>query len=98
MSGVATIHHSLRQVKTGAREISPFVYIDHAANRPAVDSHPKLQARMFLKRAADLHRTLRGCLRTRVKNQRHPIAGRDFKQTVRGLGPLKLFGRANNPV
>ena len=40
--GVAAIHHSLRHVKASAREIGSFVYIDHSANWPAVDSHPKL--------------------------------------------------------
>jgi hypothetical protein len=40
--GVAAIHHSLRNVEPSAREIGPFVYIDHPANWPAVDSHPKL--------------------------------------------------------
>src|SRR5205814_4484913 len=60
VAGVAAIHHSLRHVDPSAREIGPFIYIDHATNRPAVNSHPKLQAGMFLERTADLHRTLRG--------------------------------------
>ena len=83
-------------IDSSAREIGPFGYIDHAANWPAVDSHPKVQARMFLERAADLHRALRGCFRIGVKDQRHPVAGRDFKQTACGFGSLKLLGRANN--
>ena len=98
MPGVAAIHHSLRHVDASAREIGPFVYIDHPANWPAVDSHPKLQTRMFLERAADLHRALRRRFRTRVKDQRHPVAGWDLNQTARGFGSLKLFGGANNPV
>ena len=53
---------------------------------------------MFLERAADLHRALRRRFRTGVKYQRHPVAGRDFNQTARGFGSLKLLGRANNPV
>ena len=40
--GVTAIHHSVSHVKASAREIGPFVYIDHTANWPAVDSHPKL--------------------------------------------------------
>ena len=98
VSGVAAIHHPLRHVDSGAGEIGPFIYIDHAANRPAVDSHPKLQARMFLERAADLHRALHRRFRTGVKDQRHPVAGWDSNQTVRGFGSLKLLGGANNLV
>src|SRR6266481_4863061 len=80
VAGVATIHHPLRHVDPSAGEIASFVYIDNPANWPAVNSHPKLQAGMFLERAADLHRALRRRFWTGVKNQRHPIAGRDFKQ------------------
>ena len=98
MPGVATIHYPLRHVDSSAREIGPFVYIDHPANWPAVDSHPKLQAGMFLERAADLHRALHRRFRTGVKDQRHPVAGRDLKQTARGFGLLKLLGSANNLV
>ena len=98
VSGVAAIHHPLRDVDSSAREIGPFGYIDHAANWSAMDSHPNLQARMFLQRAADLHRALRRRFRTRVKHQRHPVAGWDFNQAARGFGSLKLLGRANNLV
>ena len=53
---------------------------------------------MFLESAADLHRALRRRFWTRVKCQRHPVAGWDPGQTARGFGSLKLLGRANNPV
>ena len=49
------------------------------AHRTAVNAHPNLQTGMFLERPADLHRALRRRLRTGVKDQRHPVAGRDFK-------------------
>ena len=98
VAGVAAIHYPLRDVEASARKIGPFVYIRNGADWPAVDSHPKLQARMLLERAADLHGALRGCFRTRVKYQHHPVASRDFKQTPRGFGSLKLLGRANNLV
>ena len=39
---VPTIHHPFCHVDSSTREIGPFIYIDHAANWPAVDSHPKL--------------------------------------------------------
>jgi hypothetical protein len=96
--GVATIHHPFGQVDSSAREIRPFVYIDHAANGSAVDSHPELEARVFPERAADLHRALRRRFRIGVKDQHHSVASWDPNQTVRGFGSLKLFGGANNPV
>jgi len=51
-----------------------------------------------VKRAADLHRALHRRFRGRVKYQRHPVACRDFKQTTRRVGALKLLGPANDPV
>src|SRR6266568_7732790 len=72
--GVAAIHHSLSNVKTGAGEIGPFVYIHHPANGTAVDSHPKLWTRMFLERAAELNRALRRRFRTGVEDQRYAVA------------------------
>ena len=95
---VAAIHHPFGHVDSSAREIGPFIYIHNPPNWPTVDSRPKLQARMFLERAADLHRALRGRFWTRVKDQHHPVASWDPNQTVRGFGSLKLFGGANNPV
>src|SRR6266480_3059550 len=86
VAGIAAIHHPLRHVDPGTGEIGPFVYINKTADWPAVNSHPKLQARMFLERMADLNRALRRRFRARVKDQRHPVAGRDFKQTARGFG------------
>ncbi|HWY51827.1 MAG TPA: hypothetical protein VNW72_10125 [Chthoniobacterales bacterium] len=42
MSSVAAVHHPLRHIKTGTGKIGLTVYIDHAADRAAVHSHPKL--------------------------------------------------------
>jgi hypothetical protein len=53
---------------------------------------------MFLEHAADLHRALRRRFWADVKHQRHAVARRDFKQTARSFGSLKLFGGANDPV
>src|SRR5262249_47739582 len=79
VAGIATIHDTLREIQASAGEIRSFVYIDNAANWPAVNPHPKLQARMFLERAADLDRALHGRFRTSVKHQRHAITRRDLK-------------------
>ena len=40
--GVAAIHHPLRHVDSGPREVGPLVYVGHSAHRSAVDSHSKL--------------------------------------------------------
>ncbi|HEX3229625.1 MAG TPA: hypothetical protein VHQ95_11695 [Pyrinomonadaceae bacterium] len=96
--GVAAIHYSLRHVDSSAGEIGSFVYIDHPAHGSTVNPHPKLQVWMFLECAANLHGALRRRLWTGVKDQRHPVAGRDFKQTARGFGFLELLGRPNNLV
>jgi len=95
VAGIATVHHASRYIDPGASEIGPFVYIENAANWPAVNSHPKLQAR-FLERTADLHRALRRRFRTRVKYQRHPVAGGDLNQTIGRLSLLKLLRRTND--
>src|SRR5438094_286628 len=94
--GVPAIHHPLRHVEAGPGEIGSFVYINNPANRSAVHPHPKLETRMLFQNAADFHRALCRPFRTRVKYQRHSIPGGDFKQTARGFGSLKLFGRAND--
>jgi len=96
--GVAAIHHPLCHVDPSAREIGPLVYIDYPPNGSTVNPHPNLQAGMFLERVANLHRALRRRFGTSVKDQRHPVAGRDFKQTARGFGVLKLLRSPNNPV
>jgi hypothetical protein len=80
--GVAAIHHPLRHVEAGTGEIGVTIHIYHTADRPAVHAHPKLQARMFLERAADLHRALRRRFGTGVEDQRHAVAGRDFYQAT----------------
>src|SRR6202035_5640695 len=95
--GVAAVHDPLRNVDAGASNVRTLVYISDLADWTAVDSHPQLQAGMFLECAADLHRALRRRFRTHVKYQRHPVAGRDFKQTARGFGSLKLLGGGNDP-
>src|SRR5262249_7186801 len=98
VAGIATTHHPLGDVDPRTGKIGTLIYIDDAANWPAVNSHPKLQARMFLERAADVHCALHWRFRTGVKYQRHAVARRDFKQATPGFGTLKLFGRADNLV
>jgi hypothetical protein len=93
---VAAVHHTSRQIQTGTGEIGATCNVNNSAHRPAVDAHTELQARMFLEGAADLHRAANRRFRTCVKNQRHPVAGGNFNQTLRRLGFLKLLGRTDD--
>ena len=77
--GVTASHHPLRHVEPGAGEIGVTIHIDHSADRPAVNAHPKLQAWMFLVSPTNLHGALCWCFGTGIKHQRHTIAGRDLQ-------------------
>ncbi len=41
VAGVAAIHHPLRHVEPGTREIGVTIYIYYPAHRTTVHSHPK---------------------------------------------------------
>jgi len=93
--GVAAVHHPLRHIKTGPGKVGLTVHIDHPADRAAMHSHSKLQASMLFKRAADFERAFHGLFLAFIKNQRHPVAGRDLNQSPGCFGVLKLLGRAS---
>jgi hypothetical protein len=42
VSGVSAIHHPLRHVDAGAREIGMTIHINHPAHWTAVHAYPKL--------------------------------------------------------
>src|ERR1017187_491439 len=94
-SGADRTHHALRHIQTGPGKVGLTVHIDHAAARAAVRSHSKAYLRMFFESATDLKRAFHRLFRALVKNQRHPVAGRDLDQSGRGFSVLKLLGRAN---
>jgi hypothetical protein len=93
VSGVAAVHHPLRHIKTGAGKIALTVDIDHAADWAAVRSHSKLS--VFFESATDLQRAFHWLFRALIKNQRHPVTGRDLDRSGRGFGLLKLLGATN---
>ncbi|MGB8341851.1 MAG: hypothetical protein WCE51_09685 [Chthoniobacterales bacterium] len=74
--GIATIHHPLRHVDAGARDIIPATHVGHFADRSAMYSHSHSNLRMPLERLCNLQRTARRFLRAVAKNERHPIARR----------------------
>ena len=76
MSGIAAIHHALRNIDSGTGYVRFLINIRDSVDGTAVDSHPQLDGRMILQRSANLQRTSRRFLRTAEENERHPIAGR----------------------
>src|SRR5262249_33855485 len=75
---VAAVHYPPGDVDTSPGHIRPLSHVHYTADRPAVNAHANLQARMLFKRTADLHRTLSRFLGTFVENQCHAVAGGDL--------------------
>jgi hypothetical protein len=86
VTSITTIHDSLRDVDSGTGNIGATTYVNHTANRSAMNPHAQLQLGMFTGGSTDLqgafHRRRRGV----VKHQRHSIAGRHAKEAVLCLG------------
>src|SRR5207249_9667704 len=95
LPGVAAVHHPLRHIKTGTGKVGLAVHIDHAADWATVHSHSKSYLRVVFESAADLERAFHWLFRALVKNQRHPVTGRNFNQAARAFSLLKLLGGAN---
>ena len=98
VSGVPASHYPLGHVEAGTGEIGSTIHVNHTADRPAMNAHAHMQARMFLERAADLHGAMRRRFGTGIKDQRHAITSRDLEQAARGFGALKLVGDADDLV
>src|SRR5438552_18196143 len=98
MTGITTIHHTLRDVDSGTRYIRASTYVHHAADRSAVNSHPQLQLRMFACSAADLQRAFHRRFRSVVKNQRHAVTCRDADETAFCLRSAEMFALAHDLI
>ena len=96
--GIATIHHSLGNVDAGTGDVGPTAHIYYPAYRPTVHAHTQPELRMFFYRAADLQRAFHWRLRRVVKNQRHPVAGRNCNQPMVCVGFAELFGATDNLI
>src|SRR4051812_31137457 len=78
VTGIGAIHHSLRHVNAGTGDVSLAVYIYHAADWPAVDAHAHGKFCVLLfNRTTDLERAFHWIFGAVIKDQRHPVAGRD---------------------
>ncbi len=72
---VAAIHHPLRHVDAGARDVGPPAQVGHLAHRSAVNAHAHGKFRVLPERFGDFQRTAGGLRRAAAKDQRHSIAG-----------------------
>ena len=98
MLRITTIHHPLGNVNASTGDVRPTAHIDDPADRAAVCSHAQLELGMLLDRAADLQRTFHRRFRCVVKDQRHPIAGRNRNQPMVCFGFAELLSATNKLV
>src|SRR5437879_13655966 len=75
VAGVATIHHSSGRVDAGPSHVGAFVHVHYTTDRSTVNAHPNVQTRIVLERAAALHCTLRGFLRTPANYRLRAVPG-----------------------
>ena len=76
VSGVAAIHHPLRDVNACAGDIGLLIEVSDFVDRAAVDSHADAQLGMAFQCFADLERAQNRRFRAGAKHQGATIAGR----------------------
>src|SRR5437588_10633596 len=89
---VAAIHDALCHVDPSSRDVRSIVYIGHAADGSAVNSHPELQMGMGLERFSDLQRALHRRFRAIEEDQRHAVANRKADEFASCFSGTKVFG------
>src|SRR2546421_2952141 len=87
MTGVSTIHHSLRQVDSRSSNIGSIVYIGNGIDRTAVNSHPKLQGKRSRLPAFFPGSPLDESVRLADRRGRPPHSLPDFERTADPRGP-----------
>ena len=98
VTGIATIHHPLRDVDSGARYVGATTHVNHTTDWPAMNSYPQFQFRVFACSAADLQRTFHRRFRSIVENQRHPVTCRNSDETAFCLGSAEVFALAHDLI
>src|SRR6266851_9224997 len=76
VSGVAAIHHPLRDVDSRPGDVRLFVEVGDFVDRPAMNPHSDSKLRMTLQCLADFQRAYNWRFRTVAKNERSSIARR----------------------
>src|SRR4029077_4759502 len=98
MARIGAIHHPLRKIDSGAGDIYAVIHVGYLIDWPAVHTHAHPNLRMILKRSGNLHRAVKGLLRTLEKDKRHPVPTRDADQFSSGIALRKLWCPAHNLV
>jgi hypothetical protein len=98
VSGITAVHDPLCHVDSSSSHVPFSRYVDHTTNRSAVYAHSQPELRMLLERAANFQRAFDGRFRAVIKNQRDPVACRDFNQTPRCLRGLEFIRATDNFV
>src|SRR5690349_9589448 len=96
VSGIAAIHHPLRDVDSSAGNVRLLVEISDFINGSAMNAHPDFQFRMTLKRLADFQSAEHRRLGAVAKDQSATIARREAEQFAFCFGLFELLGAANN--
>src|SRR5690349_7166615 len=96
VSGIAAIHHPLRDVDPSAGNVRLFVEIGDFINGPPKNAHPHSQFRMAVERLADFQSAKNRRLGAVEKDQSATIARREAEQFAFCFGLFELLGAANN--
>src|SRR6266567_2962231 len=91
VAGITTIHHPLRDVDPGSRNVGATTYVDHAANRAAMDPHAQLQLWVFAGGTANFQRALHRCFGSVVKDQGHTVTSRHGNEPTLCLRSAEVF-------
>ena len=75
VTGIAAIHHPLRNVDPGAGNVLALVHIDHVMHRPAVNTHSHRQTWFGAQRLTDLQSTFYRVLNRTSEDQGHAVTG-----------------------
>jgi hypothetical protein len=98
VAGISTIHDTLRHVDARAGDIHHVVYIDDAVDRPAVNSHAKLDVRMTLQTLTDFQSASRRLFWTMKKKKRHPVSGWQPNELATCFRSPKTLGAAHELI
>src|SRR5436309_14708251 len=96
VAGVTAFHRAVREIQTSASEVRLTSYVHYAADRSTVNAHAQAQTWVIFKCTAHLDRAANRRFGSRIKDERHAVAGGDLDQALRRVGLLKLVGRAND--
>ena len=96
VSGIATIHHPLRDVDARAGDVGLLVQVSDFVNRAAVNSHPDPKLGMALQRLAISIAHSTGASGLVAKNERATIAGGQAQQFAFRFGQAELLRSAHD--